>query len=537
MRFFKGIIVCILAMSMIGTAVYAEEAETGSSDVNVKVVRQVGQTESVLYTGALSGYENGAFSEFDLSENDIIMIFDWNSSENEIVYIQPVLSESASGLSVGNNTYLNSVSGLGEAAVNSVQSSETNTSAGNVSADIKILYNDEYYEKVLLNNANLNVLLSLANTGTASKELACYIAEYNSSGRLTDVISNGSLTVPGGETIAVSVANAISDTAESAKIFLWEKGTMKPVVSAVLLHTQQEDYYADDFTAAENYDISKIINGKINNTSDVDYIKFKPSTSGQYIISAASGVNVNGSLYNEQGTLVASGSAVGGGYYIKEELSAGNTYYLKTTGESVGDYSIAINQESDMPVISAIGSGFLFKDNITQSNTEILLYSSAGELLQTKGISAGNNASCSFEVNTPVGDYVFAKRVNGDVINVYQVKVLKNEQSYSALANEKISVPVIANNVTSLKDIYFSVVYDTGCLEIADVSDITKAVEIGTGSISSALVEVHCVSEGNVSFESVRSLTESWSGMVNSVKLSVKEDCNTTVTTFVCVVE
>lgn len=61
-----------------------------NSDLQVNVVKQIGEETSVIYTGKLGEYEDGAWSNIDFSEIDFLLLFEWESSNNEALYIIPL---------------------------------------------------------------------------------------------------------------------------------------------------------------------------------------------------------------------------------------------------------------------------------------------------------------------------------------------------------------------------------------------------------------------------------------------------------------
>lgn len=64
--------------------------QTDYSDLNVNVIKDINGQQTTIYSGALGGYADGAFSNMDFSEKDFIVIFDWDTTENEAIYIVPV---------------------------------------------------------------------------------------------------------------------------------------------------------------------------------------------------------------------------------------------------------------------------------------------------------------------------------------------------------------------------------------------------------------------------------------------------------------
>ncbi|MBP3359448.1 MAG: hypothetical protein J6N52_01220 [Clostridia bacterium] len=64
--------------------------QTDYSNLNVNVIKDINGQKTVIYSGALGGYADGAFSNIDFSEKDFIFILDWNTMGNEAICIVPV---------------------------------------------------------------------------------------------------------------------------------------------------------------------------------------------------------------------------------------------------------------------------------------------------------------------------------------------------------------------------------------------------------------------------------------------------------------
>ena len=291
MKIITKVIAFLTLLMMLSTTIYAEETkdvsfkatidgdnvsvveteligEVDNSQLQVQVIKQIGEQSSVIYTGNLGSYDNGVWNNVDFSDIQFLVLFDWDSMENEAVYIIPMASESSSiplSMTSANeivNTY----------ALENLDSS--------LNTDINIIYNNEYYEGTLIQNNTLNVYVAVSNSGTA-RNLVCYLAEYNSEGELLSLTANNNIPVPANGSVTANLTKTFSNSdVASAKIFLWENGNLKPITSNIVLQSQSTDYYSDVYTTAQSYDISKTINGKINTASDIDYIKFVPVESG-----------------------------------------------------------------------------------------------------------------------------------------------------------------------------------------------------------------------------------------------------------------
>lgn len=64
-------------------------SDTDYSDLYVNVIREINGQQTTIYSGALGGYANGTFSDVDFSEINFMVVFDWNTMEDEAIYIIP----------------------------------------------------------------------------------------------------------------------------------------------------------------------------------------------------------------------------------------------------------------------------------------------------------------------------------------------------------------------------------------------------------------------------------------------------------------
>jgi len=79
-----------------GEATVVEEelfSEVDNSDLFVDVIKEEQGVRTTIYSGTLSGYDNGQWIHMDFSTIQFAVIFDWNESENnvfnEVIYIIP----------------------------------------------------------------------------------------------------------------------------------------------------------------------------------------------------------------------------------------------------------------------------------------------------------------------------------------------------------------------------------------------------------------------------------------------------------------
>lgn len=501
------------------------DIEPDYSDLTVKVTKITDSITEVIYTGPLGGYDNGSWVNVDLSKFQFILVFDWDSEGS--VIIAPVENETlvSSNLIEKTAPYL-----MHNAVFNTLNNDK-------IKVNLNMVYGNSYYEGILLNGQSLSIPIGVINTGNDSVEMIGYMAEYDSAGRLIDLTQSALITVPPEQAIDAVAVKEINENTHTAKIFLWENNTLKPIIQYIDLQAQNIDYYADTMENAQCFDITKKINGKIDYSGDVDFIKFIPKQTGDYIIREQSSSALDCKLYNSSGSIIAEAASLGNDKYIKCQLSADEDYYVKVNGNAISEYVLTIKQAENTASISAVNDGILYTGNIAGNNTEISLYSSGGELIDRKTVAQGNNINCILNDDSLETEYVIKTETEDGIADVYKIHLIKNETSYSVDARDYISVPIVVKNIKTLKNTSFSVLYDPLKLNIADISDLTKAVEVGTGVVSGAQVNTFYVNNGSVNFKSTRNISSAWSGLVNSVKLQTNTNGTVDITTVICIPE
>lgn len=317
--------------------------DTDFSELLVTVVKQAGEKKSVIYKGKLGGYDNGRLNFTDFSTIDILICADYDTLGEEWIYVIP---------------------DNGKLAVNLAENSYAVAALENLSSDIKcnvnLMYDNVFRENVMLFGKNLNVPITVTNSGNTEKTVACYISEYDESGRMIGAVSEKSVTVPANTSAGIVVKKTFNSDAKEAKIFLWDKETGKPLTSPVIMNDTEADYFGNTFLKAQELDISYHIEGKINASSDMDYIKIVPSESGEYTFSC---VNISGiicDLYDED-----KDKKIKSKDYFTYSLRKGRTYYIKVYGTEAGAYILSAQRD-----MSEEASEF----NIYEFDEEINIY-------------------------------------------------------------------------------------------------------------------------------------------------------------------
>ena len=75
-----------------------------NSNFIVKVTKVTGDKESVIHEGVLGEYDDDIWAVNDLKNNECLVIFDWGSEENEVIYVTPVVKPNSGNISTSTET-------------------------------------------------------------------------------------------------------------------------------------------------------------------------------------------------------------------------------------------------------------------------------------------------------------------------------------------------------------------------------------------------------------------------------------------------
>lgn len=493
------------------------------------------QTAEVLTSGTIKMYELAFMLNEGYTYDDFYLSI--SEAGGFLTVDKKVVSKSSNGditiESIGDGENIENNSNIGqpwliERVLNENSTNEVTVAENNITFQINLLYNDEYYEAELRKNEEFTASLLIENTGDENKNLTCYIAEYNDEGSMIELtaiyeavaLANATIT----ENVSVEFLNA---NTVSAKVFLWEKDTFTPLGNSVELCLESMDYYADNILEAQTYENSKKFNGRINTTSDIDYIRFVPTASGRYIIQTT-GIGATGTLYGNSCEIISCSTAEGDNCYIKADLIANSAYYIKISGieNLIGNYSLTIEQ-CDSLNVNIYNNNLSIEGNVSSTvgvskPVQIKLLSSSGVVLNIQNINTSNTGevTANIPVNIEDGVYKIILFQSGKIEAVTDLRISKQTVIVGIQIGEFFSIPYIITNTPTLENICFALDFNEEDFEIYDVCEYTKNIENGTGLISGGYVNVQERNNNRCVFKSTR--TGNWSGMVNSIKLKSK---------------
>lgn len=258
----KFILAIFIAMLMVVTNVFAEEinntttfkangnggtvsvveadimGDVDYSNLQVKVIKVVKGEETLIFEGILDEYDNGVWSKVDFDNLDFMVILDWNTMEEEAIYIVPLEKTNYTDEIMTEAT---------DYSVNDVNTDENELLNEEVTTQT-VLYEEQYssneifvIKDAILENEN-NKVNSLQNATVLSKVVLAtkqtneispviFAALYND-GRLVDVkmmdvTQNNSTS----SVVKYTLNMPLTNTSENMtlKIMTWDgTGALKP---------------------------------------------------------------------------------------------------------------------------------------------------------------------------------------------------------------------------------------------------------------------------------------------------------------------
>ncbi len=242
--------------------------EIDNSNLEVNVIKQQGDTRTTVFTGKLKDYDNGRWINLDFSEIQFALILDWDTMENEAIYIVPVKSGTAS---TGKDA--DEISTDAEPSKSSTQEVDNMTNVSDIAYDVTYT----------VSNENMNILYSVSN-GTNTVQTVNIISALYKNGVLQHVISTP-LTVNADTVGNGNIAMILPETGKEeccVKMMVWENmSTIRPLGKSKTVK-DIEPYLREKtvvISANDGQEFKLYMNSEnvIGNNSEADHIiKFNP---------------------------------------------------------------------------------------------------------------------------------------------------------------------------------------------------------------------------------------------------------------------
>ncbi len=255
MRYGRKFIATILALLMCSTSVFAEEkmaktfqattdgknisvietdlhSDVDNSNLPVKVMKQTGLQLTKVYEGLLGGYDNGAWIHTDFSKINFMLIIDWESENNDVIYIIPIAEESEDNSDITDVDKTTQKENTAESSNKNQNSNDGIMTAEIIQPSLNIqehfYVNDteitsNHVQQTIMANDELLAEYIITNNGTNAQAVQLILCIYSPNGRLLNMsISSGNIAVGETKTISRSMTVAGDVTACYAKVMLWD---------------------------------------------------------------------------------------------------------------------------------------------------------------------------------------------------------------------------------------------------------------------------------------------------------------------------
>ena len=207
-------------------------SEKDNSDLLVKVIKQVGDESTEIFSGKLKDYDNGKWVNTNFSEIQFMIIFEWDGPSDEAIYVIPVkdVSEKNSKVMENSMQMISTTPEIIQPSLNIVENFYINNNA--VTGD--------FSTQNIKGNDNLLASYSITNFGTKEQSVQLILCVYSLEGKMLDIAvvsdtiaSNETKDVEKGLTVGANVAGCY------AKVFLWDGlSTLRPLHDTLQIGSQ-----------------------------------------------------------------------------------------------------------------------------------------------------------------------------------------------------------------------------------------------------------------------------------------------------------
>ena len=211
------------------------------------------QTETeaeTIYIGSLGEYDSGIWNNVDFSDIQFLVLFDWDSTENEAIYIIPIIQNINENDINANTVSTNEFATLQNPA----------TTATVFSAEAVFWNTNEYTEFIAENTDCLGVDLKLKNISEHEQFIQPYIALYENN-RLCEAKVCSLQSFESGEEISYREEFTI-DTSKTesytVKVFNWNDN-LKPMTNAISINAVKNDFFGNSIDLSQTVTTEKNI--------------------------------------------------------------------------------------------------------------------------------------------------------------------------------------------------------------------------------------------------------------------------------------
>lgn len=202
--------------------------------------------------------------------------------------------------------------------------------------DVKLIYDGNYSENVLLPGKTLEAEVNILNSTEASKQMVSHIVQYDTSGKFSNISSADTIDIAAQQSASINASQTFAENYNgTASIIAIEKSESN-ILYSYRVSTAWKDTFGDNFDEAYESDLDHGIMGKINSNEDVDVIKFTASHQSVCSINLQSEANVTYDIYSSSQELISGNNAT-------YQFTGGETYYLSINGDTNSEYIISLD--------------------------------------------------------------------------------------------------------------------------------------------------------------------------------------------------
>ena len=209
--------------------------EIDNSNLNVEVIKVVGESQTTIYTGALSGYDDGNWVFVDFSKIGFLVLFEWDSMEDEAIYIIPIeetVDNIQSGITDNIDTDISSITKITNTLEEETDEVYPLTGISNLSGSTDELQVETSFTQI---GQTLRASYSLKNKNGNSMNVKAIAASYLN-GKLLQIVTNTRTMYGFGDwNPTLEIPMPEDSNGFSVKLMVWNSDTLSPYCGVVEL--------------------------------------------------------------------------------------------------------------------------------------------------------------------------------------------------------------------------------------------------------------------------------------------------------------